>query len=75
MTKKKNPSVLVAQVTLTATQRKSIGAGSYVPRERQDNEALPITFSESKLNAIPKMQSTRPGADDHTAIGRRGYFC
>lgn len=74
MTKKK-PAALIPQVGLTATQRKSIGAGVYAPRIKEQGEAGPITFKSSKLIGIPRIDSVRPGANDHALIRSRGYQC
>lgn len=75
MTQKKNPSFLASSDKVNATQRKSLGLGKYAKRTKGPNEAGPITYTSSKLTVIPKMEATRPGADDHLRIGRRGYFC
>lgn len=75
MTKKKNPSFLNSSEKVNETQRKSLGLGKYTKRAPKDGEAGPITHTTSKIISIPKMEPTRPGADDHMRIGRRGYFC
>lgn len=70
-----NPKYLPSSEKLNPTQRKSIGAGAYTPRERQESEALPISFVESQLTSIPKMEPSRKGASDHLKIKRIGFFC
>lgn len=74
---KKNPKFLVPMVGLSATQRKSIGAGKYEPRQRHPDEALPNTISIKELPHYvpPKAHLVRPGADDHMNIKSRGVAC
>lgn len=73
---KKSPTFLKSQDTLNKTQLKSLGIERCTEaRERHPNEALPITFVESKINTFPKMESVRSGADDHLKINRRGIRC
>jgi hypothetical protein len=76
MNKSKNPKVLQPLVGLSATQRKSIGAGVYVKRERHPDEALPLTFTTrgEKLD-VPRMDPVRPGASDHKFIKSKGFSC
>jgi hypothetical protein len=47
---KKNPSILVSSDTLNFSQKKSMGVLNYTPRERQENEALPV--SVDKLSGL-----------------------
>jgi hypothetical protein len=61
--------------TLTIAQRKMMQSSTYTPRAKEENEALPITFTQSELNEIPKMEPVRHGASDHMKIGRVGVFC
>jgi hypothetical protein len=46
----------------------------WAPRQRDENEALPPTFSiwERPVYQPPSMKTPRPGADDHLNIKRRG---
>lgn len=39
--------------TLTKSQRTALSVGKYEPRERAENEALPITFTQSSINKMP----------------------
>ena len=59
MTKKKNPAILVAMTGLNATQRKSIGAGVYVKREREVNEALPPQIDKMAGEFVPSRDLVR----------------
>lgn len=77
MKKQPNPSVLQAQMMLTATQRKSIGAGIWTgPRKREENEA---TSRDINVMKLPKLQTKhleqqclRPGAMDFKSIKSLG---
>ena len=69
MKKQPNPAVLQAQMMLTATQRKSIGAGIWTgPRKREENEALSRDINVMKLPKLQakhlEQQTYRPGAMD-----------
>ena len=62
---------LVARDTVNDTQRKSLGLGAYIRREREPNEALPRTmvFEGSYAHVNP---AVRVGADDHLKYKSRG---
>jgi hypothetical protein len=66
---------LKSNTALSEKTHKLLGVKDAEPRIREANEALPITFTVSQLISIPKMEPSRPGANDHLAIGRRGVFC
>ena len=64
--------------TLNPTQRKSIGAGTYTKRERDENEAVGkvinlMTQPQLSTAHIPG-QYVRPGSD-HSNIKSRGFPC
>ena len=46
----------------------------WAPRQRNKHEALPPTFSiwERPVYQPPRMETPRPGANDHLSIKRRG---
>lgn len=73
----KNPRMLPASDKVNPTQRKSLGLGQYRRRTRHPNEALPITFRESKLPGMkfPTMTPARTGANDFLNVKRTGVFC
>ncbi len=73
MASKKNPSMLPASDKVNDTQRKSLGLGIFVPRQRDPNEALPRTIFTSRITTMPMMTPARPGAQDFLAIQSRGY--
>ena len=73
MASKKNPRVLPARDQVNETQRKSLGLGTYMPRMRETNEALPRTILTSRITSMPVMLSVRPGAEDFLTIQSRGY--
>ena len=80
MTQPKNPKVLKSMTGLNSTQAKSIGVPKgykHVARVRAENEALPITFKETKSEhfKFPVMEPVRPGANDHLKINRKGICC
>lgn len=66
------------QDTLNATQRKSIGAGVYVKRERDENEAggkvINLMTQPQLSTAHIPSQYVRPGSD-HSSIKSRGFPC
>ena len=55
-------------VGLSDTQRKSIGAGVYAPRVREENEALPPQVDKLAGKYAPPVWGVRPGADDHLSV-------
>ena len=56
-------------VGLSATQRKSIGAGVYTgPRVRGEHEALPPQVDKLAGKYAPPVWGVRPGADDHLSV-------
>lgn len=58
-----------------AIHRKDLGLKDpWGPRQRAENEALPPTFSiwERPVYQPPRMETPRPGANDHLSIKRRG---
>jgi hypothetical protein len=64
--------------TLNPTQRKSIGAGLYTKREREEHEATGkvinlMTRAGLQADHIP-FQYVRPGSD-HSGIKSRGFPC
>lgn len=76
MKKPTNPTVLVASIGLTPSQRKrSVGDVVYTPRVRQAGEALPQQNSLwSQPRYIPPADAfVRPGANDHLQYSSKGY--
>lgn len=73
----KSPRFLPATDKVNKTQRKSLGLGEYQRRERDENEALPITFKESELPSmtVPVMVPPRANSVAFLAIKSRGVQC
>lgn len=74
--KKKKLAFRPAKDSLNDTQLKALGFERCTEkRVRHPDEALPITFKTSQLIDIPRMESVRPGADDHLQVNRKGVRC
>lgn len=58
---------------LSPKQRKAIGATTYAPRERAENEALPTQVNKMAGHYTPPTWHVRDRSMDHQAIKSRGF--
>jgi len=70
----KKPAMLVPFVGLSAYQRKSIGAGKYVKREREPNEALGQQVNKM-AGVYSQADSTFYRNDGHKHLKSLGVLC
>ena len=61
-------ALITGSSALTPTQRKSIGVGKYVPRERHPDEALPPQIDKMAGTYKPPTWQTRDRSMDHQSI-------